>query len=204
MKAIKGIMDFARFAIALLIEFARNTVTMMTGNAYFPTPLVPLAQITSAVNDLEAKFNLALGGGKTAKANMRLAVKTLVALLKKQVAYVNTVAGGVEGVILSSGFHTSAKPKPTLLTDFSLSNGKSAGSIIAKHKAVKGARTYVWQRANDPLPTSDSGWAYVGFTTRRQFTDTGLVSGTKHWYRVAWVTKDGLSGWSAPMSIIVL
>jgi hypothetical protein len=68
---------------------------------------------------------------------MRLAVKTLIALLKKQVGYVNSIAGGVEGVILSSGFHTSAKPKPMLLTDFSLIHGKSAGSIIAKHKAVK-------------------------------------------------------------------
>ena len=54
--------------MSFLIEFARNTVTMMTGNPSFTTPFVPLAQITSAVNDLEAKFNLALNGGKEQKA----------------------------------------------------------------------------------------------------------------------------------------
>jgi hypothetical protein len=204
MKATKVLMDFAMFTVSLLIEFARNTVTMMTANPSFPAPFIVLTQITAAVNDLETKFNLALGGGKEQKANMRLAVKTLVALLRKQAAYVNNIAGGVDAIILSAGFHVSSKSLSKLLPEFNLVHGENSGEVLAKHKAVKGARSYLWQRANDPLPTSDSGWAYVGFTTKCKFTDTGLVPGVKHWYRVAWITKDGLSAWSAPMSIIAL
>jgi len=204
MKKSKVLYDFVMFTVSLLIEFARNTVTMMTGNPSFPAPFVVLAQITAAVNDLETKFNLALGGGKEQKANMRIAVNTLVALLRKQAAYVDSTAAGNDSVILSGGFHVTSQPMSKLLPDFTVVHGKNSGEVLAKHKAVKGARSYLWQRANDPLPTSDSGWAYVGFTTKCKFTDTGLVPGVKHWYRVAWITKDGLSAWSAPMSIIAL
>lgn len=200
----KVMLDFVMFTVSLLIEFARNTVTMMGGNPTFPTPFVPLAQITTVVNDLEAKFNLALNGGKVQKANMRLAVKALVALLRKQAAYVDSVAAGNDSVILSAGFHATSQPESKLLPDFSVVHGKNSGEADVKHKKVKGAKSYLWQRANDPLPTSDSGWAYVGFTTKCKFTDTGLVPGSKHWYRVAWITKDGLSTWSAPMMIIAM
>lgn len=203
MKASKVLMDFARFAIAFLIEFARNIVVMMTGNPLFPSPFVALSQLTTAINDLEAKFNLALGGGKEQKANMRIAAKTLIALLRKQAAYVNSVAGGVDASILSSGFHSSSQPVSALRKEISADHGNT-GEVIVKHKSVKGAKAYVYQRANDPLPASDSGWAYVGFSTRCKFTDTGLVTGSKHWYRIAWITKDGLSAFSNPVMIMVL
>jgi hypothetical protein len=204
MKSSKILYDFVMFAVSFLIEFARNTVTMMTGNPSFTTPFVPLAQITSAVNDLEAKFNIALNGGKEQKAVMRLAVKALIALLRKQAAYVNLIASGVDSVILSAGFHVAQQPMSKLLPDFIVIHGKNSGEAFAKHKSVKGAKSYVWQRASDPMPGSDSGWAYVGFTTKCKFTDTGLIPGTKHWYRVAWITKEGLSTWSAPMMIIAM
>jgi hypothetical protein len=202
MKKSKVLNDFVMFAVALLIEFARNTVTMMTGNASFLTPYVTLAQITAAANDLETKFKAALNGDKQMKANMRIAWNTLISLLKKQAAYVNLIADGNDSVILSGGFHVSQKPDSKLLPEFNVVHGKNSGEAVAKHKSVKGARSYLWQRASDPLPGVDSGWAYVGFTTKCKFTDTGLVPGTKHWYRVAWITKAGLSTWSAPMSII--
>jgi len=198
----KVVFDFVAFSVAFLIEFARNIVTMMTGNALFPSPFITLAQITTAANDLEMKFKAALNGDKQQKANMRIAFKTLVSLLKKQAAYVNTIADGSDSVILSAGFHISQSPSPKRLAEFSVENGKNSGEVIAKHKAVKGARAFVWQRANDPLPTSDSAWAYVGFTTRRQYTDSGLVPANKYWYRVAWITIDGLSAWSAPIMTI--
>jgi hypothetical protein len=204
MKKSKVLYDFVMFAAAFLIEFARNVVTMMTGNASFPNPYVTLAQITAAANDLEAKFKAALNGDRQLKANMRIALNTLITLLKKQAAYVNLIADGSDAVILSAGYHASQQPDSKLLPEFNVIHGKNSGEALAKHKAVKGAKSYVWQRAADPLPTSDSGWAYVGFTTKCKFTDTGLVPGTKHWYRVAWITKDGLSAWSAPMMIIAM
>ncbi len=204
MKKSKVLYDFVMFAAAFLIEFARNTVTMMTGNPAFTTPYVVLAQITAAANDLETKFKAALNGDKALKATMRIALNTLISLLKKQAAYVNLIADGNDAVILSSGFHSTSKPDSKLLPEFDVIHGRNSGEAIARHKAAKGAKSYLWQRANDPLPTSDSGWAYVGFTTKCKFTDTGLIPGTKHWYRVAWITKDGLSAWSAPMMIIAM
>lgn len=135
---------------------------------------------------------------------MRVAVKELIALLRKQAAYVTLIADGSDSVILSSGFHVMQQPSPKHLAEFSVENGKNSGDVLVKHKAVKGAGAYIYQRANDPLPSIESEWAYIGFTTQRKYTDKGLFPGSKHWYRVAWITKDGLSAWSDPMMIVVL
>jgi len=202
MKKIKVLLDFGTFTVAFLIEFARNIVTMMTGNTTFGTPFITLTTITNAINDLEVKFKAGLNGDKQQKANVRIAFKLLVSLLKKQAAYVNTIADGNDAIILSSGFHTSNQPSPKHLDEFSIDNGEKSGETIAKHKAVKGAKSYIWQRANDTLPANDSGWAYVGFTTVRKYTDSGLTPTNKYWYRVAWITKEGLSAWSDPLMII--
>jgi len=204
MKTSKVLFDFVAFSVSLLIEFARNIVTMMTGNALFATPFVPLAQITTAVNDLELKFKAALNGGKQQKADLRISAKTLIALLRKQAAYIDSIACGSDSVILSSGYHITPQPASRLLPEFDLGHGENSGEVIARHKAAKGARAYIWQHAPDPLPNLDSGWSIAGYTTQSKFTDTELVSGSKHWYRVAWVTKTGLSSWGDPMMIIAL
>lgn len=204
MKTIKVLFDFVKFTVPVLIEFGRNMVIKMTGNTFFASPFVALTQITTVINDLEVKFNAAQNGGKQQKADMRAATKALIALLRKQATYVDTVANGNESVILGSGFHTTHQPIPARRIDFAVENNGNTGELIVRHKAVKGARTYIWQHCPEKLPEYENDWAYVGFTTRRDFLMENLVPGSKHWFRVAWVTKEGLSSWSDPVMKIVI
>ena len=204
MKIIKILLDFVRFTVPELIEFGRNTVTKMTSNATFSAPFVPLTQITAAVNDLEVKYNAAQNGGKQQMADMRLAYKTLIVLLRKQSAYVDATAVGSEVVILSSGFHVTSQPASNSRSTFSVQNSDNSGVLVVRHKAVTGAKAYVWQHCADPMPTSDSGWEYAGISTQCRFQLDGLMPGSKHWFRVAWLTRDGLSLWSSPVVKMVI
>jgi len=196
MKKVKVIINFAHIAMAMLIEFGRNTVTKMTGNASFPTPDVALTQITTAANTLEIKFNAAQGGGKQQTAEMHQARRAFEDLLRKQALYVERISSGNESMILSSGFNTSKQPVPALHPDFSARSGNLEGDIIVKHKAVKGARAWVWQYCLDPLGSAE--WILAGISTQTHFTVSGLKIGAKYWFRCAYVNIAGQSEWCEP------
>lgn len=201
MKKVKVIINFARMTISKLIEFARNTVTRMTGNSNFPTPDVPTTQITTGANTLETKYNAAAGGGKQATAEMRVARKALEELLRKQALYVERIAGGNDATILSSGFTTSKQPVPALHPDFTVMNGELEGEVILKHKAVKGARAWIWQYCADPLNASQ--WVQAGISTQTTFKIKDLPVGKKYWFRAAYVNTTGQSEWCDPFVKLV-
>ena len=66
---------FATLPVAKLIGFLRNVIVMMTGNpAFLPPPPTPtLADMTAAVDDLDAKTQAAMNGGKVEMAARRAA-----------------------------------------------------------------------------------------------------------------------------------
>ena len=57
-------LGFARFNSGKLIEFVRNIVTLMTGNANFTTPSPPLATVTSAVDQYDSLVQEASNGDR--------------------------------------------------------------------------------------------------------------------------------------------
>ena len=118
------------------IEFAKNSVTKMTGNTNFATPDVALSLITTATNTLETKYNLAIGGGKQQTADMHQARKALDDLLHKEGLYVERIANGNETIILSSGYNASKQPAPAKRPAFSVENGEHEGEMFLKHKGV--------------------------------------------------------------------
>jgi hypothetical protein len=201
MKRVKVILNFAHISVATFIELARNTVTKMTGNASFPTPDVALSQITACASTLEAKYNAALGGGRQQTAEMHQARKALEDLMRKQALYVERITSGNEAMILSSGFNSSKQPLPAIRPDFSAATGKLEGEIIVKHKAVKAARSWVWQYCADPL--GSAAWVQAGISTQTTFTIKGLVQGRKYWFRCSYVGIAGQSEWCEPFVKLV-
>ena len=71
-------LGLSRMPIPQKIEFSKFIVTSMTGNANFPTPGVPLAQITTALTALDAAHVAAKGGGKDETATMYVKVHALL------------------------------------------------------------------------------------------------------------------------------
>ena len=84
------------------IQYARDRVIDMTGNPNFTTPNPPLLVVKGAADDLETKYNLAQGGGPADTTAQNAAELVLDDLMRKEAAYVDSVADG-NTVIITSG-----------------------------------------------------------------------------------------------------
>ncbi|MFH0894318.1 MAG: hypothetical protein V2A54_07770 [Bacteroidota bacterium] len=203
MKKVKVLLDFLRLPIPGKVEFGRNTVTRMTGNISFPTPDVPLAQVTTACNNLETAYNAAQGGGKQQTAALHQAEKAWEDLLRRVAAYVDRIALGNDVMILSAGFNTTHQPVSRLNPDFSVERGEQSGEVILKHKAFAGRSAWIWQMSETPDTTAEE-WKTIGTTLQATFIVNNLKPTVKYWFRAALVTTAGQQDWCEPHSVIVL
>jgi hypothetical protein len=182
---------------------AQQIVAALTDNANFTSPHPTLAEVTAAINELEAAGNAVQAARQEAKA--RTAVQkekeeALDLILTQLVSHVESIAGNDDQLILSAGLdvrapavHVSASPNaPNAMT---ATAGDHDGEIDLAWDTVRGARSYIVERSPDP-PT-ESSWTHAGVSTRSQITLDGLNSGTRYWFRVASVTAAGRSGWSS-------
>lgn len=178
---------------------ARNTVTLMTGNASYLTPNPPLAAISTAADELETAYNEAADGGKTKTAVMRSKEQELDKLMVQLTAYVQEASNGDELVILSSGLEVAAAktapqdlPAPQNLV---AEMGTNEGDIYLRWKKVDKAKTYLLQTSAD----GTGNWQTLStVSTKANAVITGLKSGDKTWFRACAVGPKGNSPWSDP------
>jgi hypothetical protein len=95
---------FVRRRIALLLEFGRNVIVMMTGNANYTTPSPTLAVVTTALDALDAANQAALEGGRVAISARRGARVEALSLLRQLGAYVQGHCQRDRTFLLSSVF----------------------------------------------------------------------------------------------------
>ena len=121
-----------------------------------------------------------------------------------------TLQGNVGGAWsnVASATTPEAGPAPPLnvAVDFAVGNTENAALLTWEASASGDASYYRIEHSTDGQtwePESDrhTGTCDVGGTTKFCYTDSGLFSGTEHWYRVAGVNSSGVAGeWSAPVS----
>jgi hypothetical protein len=197
-------LNFIRLSLSEKIAKARQIVAALIGNASFPTPTPGLATVTTAIDDLEVAAAAAQQARQTAKEKTSIqngAEELLGKLISQLAAYVESVAGDDEKLILSAGMdareRSVAGTEPPLQPQaLAGSAGDHDGEVDLAWDKVSGAKSYVIERSVDP-PTATS-WTHSGVCTRSASTVTGLTSGTRHWFRVAAVNANGQSGWSDP------
>ena len=198
MKTIKiglaGLSALDKVAKALYIE------GKLTGNASFPAPQPPVADITAARTALEQAIADALNGGKDATFRKNEAELALDELIVQEAGHVVSIAGGDEAMILSAGFEVRRPASPigdlgapaNLRADLT----EMPGEIKADWDPVYGAHEYEVQRCDTDPGTGD--WQLLGMTTRSRYLDEGLASGSVHWYRVRARGTAGDSPFSDP------
>lgn len=200
-------MGLDRLPVPDKIQFARQIVIDMTGNANFTTPSPALTAIGTAATALETSYNAAQTARQTAKSLTSTQGEKEVALdllLSQEANYVQSASAGDQAKIESAGFSTKAPPTPIgdlpAPTTLNALPSESAGTADLKWSGVHGAGSYNIQRATDP--TLDTSWVQVATATKTKATVNTMVSGTRYWFRVAGVGSAGQGPWSDPTPII--
>ncbi len=196
-------LNLQRLTIPEKTARAQQIIAALTGNAHFSTPQPALAQVTTAIEELDAAYLAAQTARQEAKNKTSVQnqkEEALDGILGQLANYVESISGGDESKITSAGMDVRAAnsatgdlPAPDALM---ASAGDRDGEIDLSWDKVNKARSYVVERSPDP-PTASS-WQHSAVSTKSQTTITGLASGAKYWFRVASIGPNGQSPWSNP------
>jgi hypothetical protein len=189
-------LGFAGYSDADLGDFTDNIIASMTGNVSFPTPTVPLTGLTAQRATFGTAVTNAAQGGKQLTAIKNAAKKTLITMLRKIAAYVQSIAGQDVVVLLSSGYQANSTNRtrspldiPTIL---SILNNAST-QLAVRLQPVDNARAYQVRYSvvgGAWLPIVDS-------TQARQIILENLTPGTTYTAQARAVGgSTGYSDWS--------
>lgn len=197
-------LDLAGKNVAEKVQFIRDIVTALTGNATYATPAPTLAALTAKADALAAALTaqgVAQQAAKTATTNLGNAESAADDALNSLANYVWETSGGDEVKIQTAGMTLRAPKSPTTSLaapqNLSLTAGDSDGELDAIWDRVDKAKNYEVQVSDDP-PTSTS-WRAGDIASGSKITLKGLTSGSKIWVRVRALGPKGLkSPWSDP------
>jgi hypothetical protein len=171
-----------------------------TGNAAFPTPLVPLAPLGAAQSAFHDALLAAVQGGMQLTAIKNEKRATLEDLLRQEASYVQAIASHNLSTLLSAGFEanstSSALDAPTIV---GLDNGMTT-QLILRMQPVANAKSYEVQTKNG------GGWTPAGvFAQTRGIVLPGLTPGQNYLVQARAIGgSTGYSDWSDPVSHMVM
>lgn len=189
---------------ANLIVAIQSVLTGMTGNAAYPSPNPPLANITAARDRFIAAVNAAKDSRRqiVVREQQRAAV---VVLLRTLAHYVQVASGGDLPTLMGSGFPVQRRSQPvgTLPqpANLRLVRGRNSGQIIARCQKLKQAGAYEWRYATVAAPTA---WVELDSTFAARVTITGLMPGTQYSVQVRALGTAGPSDWSDAAMLMVV
>ncbi len=187
--------------IHALIAYATAVVDGMAGNPLFPTPTLPLATVSAAIDDLKdaqtAAMTRAMGTVATRNAR-RHAVITMLHLLR---IYVQSVADRnaerAPAVIRSAGMavYSTAGRRPRVFAAFA---GAVPGTVKVVAPGAGNRAFFDWQ-----VSTDGAAWLDLPSTMQATTTLTHPSPGTPLHVRYRAVTATGPAAWSAPITFAV-
>jgi len=200
MAIYKVSLGFVRLSDSELSDFSVTVVTKMTNNPSYPTPTVPLGDITAANAAFTAAIAAAAQGGTQLTAAKNAERDNILSLLRTQAAYVQSIAMDDLTMLLSSGFWNNATdrtrkplPKPAILNI----DNFATTQLMVKAEPLDNARSYEAR-----VRVGNQEWKSVGvFTKARGMLLPDLVPGTMYDVQVRGVGgTTGYSDWSDPVS----
>lgn len=200
MNIVKVSLAFAQTSDADLSAFTQNVIDSLTGNAGFPTPAVPLADLTAALAAFNDALVAAAQGGPQETAAKNAARNALVGLLRQEAYYVQSTAIGDLAKLLSSGFNNINTNRTQSQLDAPVIVGienEMSTQLVVHLQPVPNARAYEAQVKN-----GTGGFLPAGiFTKARRLVLTGLTPGQTYTVQSRAVGgSTGYSNWSDPVS----
>ena len=194
------------------IQKGREIVIKMTNNKNFATPIPDLKVVSTCINEFESSYEAALDGGRTLKQIMYNKEKQFDLIFVQLAGYVESVAGGDEQKILSSGFEVRNPSTPGKRTDV-VKAGNLPGEVIVNAMLEPGEKTilHIWQYCIGAVPLdvddkskSANGWIEIDETSKANITIKGLTSGLKIWVRhQSFLSKGRKTAWRILGSVTV-
>lgn len=184
------------------VTYGVQVKTKMTGNTYFPDAATVLSDLGTAAGALNSAIENPLSTAATIKEKeLKFNVK-----LKAVVAHVQSVINEVsDDVALDMLSTTGLDPRrngSVNIAVLSAKQGTEANSVIVRSKAQRKRVTYVFQICTSS-PELEKSWTTVKISGKAKVVITGLISGTKYYFRVAIIRSDVQESFSDPISIIV-
>ncbi len=188
--------------VAEIIQFSRKVVTSMTGNPNFPSPVPDLADITTAVNELEVAHENALNGGKLQTTIQREKRAVVFNLMRTARDHVNVVGDGDPVILESSGFPLAALPSSVVLDqpgNVRIKTMKEPGAVEVTCDKVDGAANYQirYQKEDAQAPgvLSDKWTVLDPIGPTRQLVEY-LDSASYYWFQMRATGSGKPSTWS--------
>lgn len=202
MTKLKVSLGYNSYPDAALDEMTTAIITGMTGNTSFPTPTVPLADVTALQTTFRNDMAAAANGGTQLTARKNQSRQLLCDALDSNALYVQSIARYNLAVLLSSGYQAASTnraqtqlPAPTILA---LENELST-QLVLRLSPIANAYCYEVQTKNG------GGWTPAGvFTQARKIILPNLTPGTTYGVQARAIGGlTGYSDWSDPSSHIV-
>jgi hypothetical protein len=196
MRKAKVLRSYQRKSDTALSEFALHVKTEMDGNALFPTPAIAAGVMEDAANDFNTAIGNAIDGSKADTVAKNVARTALILKLDAQADYVEGIANGDVGKILSSGFDatkTTITSSPLATPNINSVRNHASGKLKLIITAIKNASGYEVQAS-----VGSGAWVTVATpaSTRLMIVE-GLTPGTLYNLRVRAIGgSTGHSEWS--------
>lgn len=148
-RQLRVLLALLYYPITIFLQAGRDIVVALTGNTNYTTPFPALADVTAALDDLQAKIEAAAGRDQTAMAARNQSRENARSLFRQLANYVQAHCQNNLEILLSTGFHPTKTPAPVgalpapqnLHTSY---NGKD-GEVILRMNRVPGVRGGVYR-----------------------------------------------------------
>jgi hypothetical protein len=198
-----AVLGLAHITIPQLILKTDLISGKLTGNTNFPSPLPALATITTQLGKLVAAQNLVQTRVSGSASAMHAEAKALEILLKQLTSYVETIANNDPPnaiVLIESAGLKIKQYTPRGAKVFSAKSGKTPGTVLLNTKAAARS-SYLYEMTTDP--NTATSWAQIAISQTVKFTQIGLTSGIRYYFRVAVITKAIQGTWSPVLNVII-
>ncbi len=193
-------LSFAQLPDGDLSDFSTSTTTGMQGNALFPAPTVALSLVTTLTTTFVTKVAAAADGGRLATAEKNEARAAVIAALRQNASYVQSITGTDLPGLLSSGFlaastNTTSSPLPKPVVD-NIDNFQST-KLMIRLKHIPNYRAIEARRK-----TGNTDWQNSGIFTKAARIEQGdLIPGQTYDMQFRAIGgSTGYSDWSDPIS----
>lgn len=213
-KRIKVSLYLNRRNVLSKIELGRHVETSMTANANFADAGTLVSDMATSTNALETANGLAISGGPLQTLQKRKAIDAFDAAMEKVRLYVEGVANSKsdESIVLSAGLSLrKTSGRRPLLANLIVASSFLQHEILLRAGRTKGARIYRWEvffvansGLDSPGPQKESDWTLLAETSKANFHATGLQSGTRYWFRMVVISRNGRGAYSVVINQVCM